>query len=372
MHIYLSFQQIADAVEAGYAQTHKRISLLDAVGNLIEKECYQTASPNIPLINELQSASDEIFLANRSKLCIEYNKEFVLTGLKDGAHHLFHWSDGFPNNVAADHLFYRQYTLPHSTPNAFEFDYVYRGACTLFYENTKTPLQTGDICLIAPSSMRDVQLDAKDAFVIQLHMDYDTFYSAFLSLLLDTNVISNFFHSVFTRKDDTGYLLLSTGDDEQVHFIAQQLFLEQYRYDEYAPRCSTNWLQQMFFYVLRNLSSKFSFAIPDEHIDFAPILKYLDINYRSTSLQEVADHFHYTASYLSTAIKKTTGKTYTALIRELKMANAKRLLENTDSSIEEIATLTGYHSADQFTKTFRAYYADTPSHFRKKYRSRAS
>lgn len=117
--------------------------------------------------------------------------------------------------------------------------------------------------------------------------------------------------------------------------------------------------------MLRFVGENYRFSGSNNNLDYAGILKFLNVNYRTTTLQEVADHFHYSSSYLSTSIKQMTGKTYSELIRNLKMADARHYLETTDKSVDEISALVGYNSTDQFSRTFRDYHHLTPSAYRK-------
>ena len=78
------------------------------------------------------------------------------------------------------------------------------------------------------------------------------------------------------------------------------------------------------------------------------VLKYLQDNYRTTTLNETAALFHYDPSYLGKQIKAYTGKNYTALIRELRIEMAKRLLRSTDDPMGEIAELAGFDRLSHF------------------------
>lgn len=62
---------------------------------------------------------------------------------------------------------------------------------------------------------------------------------------------------------------------------------------------------------------------------------------------------------------QNTGKTYSQLIRELRIRQAKKYLRNTNLKIGEIAERIGYHSADHFTSVFRSETEMSPSAWRK-------
>jgi AraC-like DNA-binding protein/quercetin dioxygenase-like cupin family protein len=370
MVIYLSFSQIAAEIENLYHEKGSRPSLLDAVSSLNQNGHFLTESPNKELIEKLSSAKEDDFLAMMNQLCIEFDQDIIAANLnekpdKNSGNELQSWTRGYPANTFMSYVFYKEASSPHLARDYFEMDYVYKGKCELLYEGSKYDLSAGDMCLIPPMALHDVRIRDRDTFLIQQLLNYNTFYSAFISLLSENNILSDFFKALLLNKSSTNYLLLSTGNSFQLRSIARNLFLEQYRYDSYAPQCSTDWLRILFTYVLRFVGENYRFSGSNNNLDYAGILKFLNVNYRTTTLQEVADHFHYSSSYLSTSIKQMTGKTYSELIRNLKMADARHYLETTDKSVDEISALVGYNSTDQFSRTFRDYHHLTPSAYRK-------
>ena len=97
---------------------------------------------------------------------------------------------------------------------------------------------------------------------------------------------------------------------------------------------------------------------------FSLILHYIRHHYQNLTLRNLAAFFHYTEPYLSSLIKNNTGKTYTQLIKEIRIQQAKKYLQNTNLKIAEIAERIGYHSADHFTNTFCAEMGMPPSQWR--------
>ena len=68
--------------------------------------------------------------------------------------------------------------------------------------------------------------------------------------------------------------------------------------------------------------------------------------------------------YISRLIKEQTGKNYTDLVMELRVAHAVQLLENTDLYVYEIAEQVGYHNLKYFYKVFRKIKGCSPSDYR--------
>lgn len=366
MRVYISARQISDKILEHYDATRQRSEFAMILKNLIESGEYRTESPNVNIAERILASSPDYFLEARNELCWEIDSDNIEAHLSNPRKNTeAGWSKGFPAHVFMNSVFYMEKSDLHVEDRYFEFNYVYSGTCDFYFEKQKRELTAGDMCIISPQALHNVKIKDKDTFLIQFYLNFNTFYSAFISLLSDDNILSRFFRAILLNKEQANYLLLQTGDSPQIKRLARLMYLEYFRYDSYAPECTDEWMRLLFAYVLRNTAESYSFSSPSESIDFGPIMKYLNTNYRTATLSEIAEHFHYSASYLSIMIKKLTGKNFTDLIRELKMSDASHYLITTTKSIEEIATLTGYNSSDQFTRAFKNYYKETPSKYRK-------
>ncbi|GKU83307.1 helix-turn-helix transcriptional regulator [Niallia sp. NCCP-28] len=100
------------------------------------------------------------------------------------------------------------------------------------------------------------------------------------------------------------------------------------------------------------------------NLSLVEILKYIEENYLSTSLTEVAQKFHFHPNYLSRILKEHFGKTFSEMIQKLRLRQAKLLLENTPLPINRIADEIGYSNFNHFYKKFREYFNVTPAEYR--------
>ncbi len=84
------------------------------------------------------------------------------------------------------------------------------------------------------------------------------------------------------------------------------------------------------------------------------------------SLIHLAEITHFNPQYLSRLYKQITGIGISDRIFELRMAEAKRLLDNTNKKVQEIAILVGFQSAPYFTRFFKKHTGLTPQEYRNK------
>lgn len=82
------------------------------------------------------------------------------------------------------------------------------------------------------------------------------------------------------------------------------------------------------------------------------------------SLVRLAELVYFNPSYLSRLFKQVTGQNLSEYISAARMAKAKRLLENPDIKIQDVAELVGYGTATNFTRSFRKATHMTPQEYR--------
>ncbi|MBO9604973.1 MAG: AraC family transcriptional regulator [Paenibacillaceae bacterium] len=89
--------------------------------------------------------------------------------------------------------------------------------------------------------------------------------------------------------------------------------------------------------------------------------------YREHDAAAVAALFHISESTLRRLVKKTTGYSFGEYVHRLKMAEAKKLLLNTEMKSKEIAGLLGYSDEFYFSRTFKRIAGMAPGRLRSEY-----
>ncbi|MCC8016364.1 MAG: AraC family transcriptional regulator [Clostridiales bacterium] len=74
---------------------------------------------------------------------------------------------------------------------------------------------------------------------------------------------------------------------------------------------------------------------------------------------------HYDFNCLSKEIKRKTGKTYTQLVQDKRLAQAEFLLKNTSFTIDEVAARVGYNNISYFHRLFYRQFKISPAKYRK-------
>ena len=81
------------------------------------------------------------------------------------------------------------------------------------------------------------------------------------------------------------------------------------------------------------------------------------------SVEDIATHFGYSRSRLSTLYKQHTGMGLNKAINMEKHLKARQLLIETDYSVSEISAMLGFSSPQYFTNTFEKSTGMSPSNY---------
>ncbi len=100
------------------------------------------------------------------------------------------------------------------------------------------------------------------------------------------------------------------------------------------------------------------------------VFDFIEANFqRGITLCDVAEAVGYSAAYLTHRVAKQTGDTVNSWIVKRRMVEARVMLQETEHTIEQIATALGYQNACHFSRQFRQHNEIPPQTWRKKNQS---
>ncbi|WP_379334909.1 helix-turn-helix domain-containing protein [Paenibacillus sp. GCM10027626] len=103
----------------------------------------------------------------------------------------------------------------------------------------------------------------------------------------------------------------------------------------------------------------------DKRADIAQLKAFIDNHYHEDIyLEQLADLNSVTPAYLSRLLKESLGMTFQNYLAKLRIDAAKKLLQDTNKTINEIAPLVGFNSRNTFIRMFKKLEGITPSEFR--------
>lgn len=357
---YLTIGQIQDVLDAYYQKNGKCLSVPEAMEYLKNHTDLCDHADNSLIMERMYHQDQLVFLRKIRDISIEISRKYIRDLHTDISYFPREQVDVFVQNS-----FRNTKTELHAHTN-FEVIYIYYGEYDFQFEEEIQVLHEGAVIILSKGALHRLKERTADSFYMSFFINYDTLSVAFLSILSENNILSQYFRKMLTNQKLHNYLLISTNNTEAQYYLAQNLFLEQHRYDEYSPQSSLCWLKLFFTNVLRRNTGFRQYARSDSGItpEFASILNYIDRHYRTVSLAEIARLYNYSESHLSSVIQKVTGKKFSDLIKTKKLSEACDYLTSTTLPVKEIADLCGYNDADHFSKTFRREFGMTPKEYR--------
>ncbi|MCH4889654.1 AraC family transcriptional regulator [Acidaminobacter sp. JC074] len=104
----------------------------------------------------------------------------------------------------------------------------------------------------------------------------------------------------------------------------------------------------------------------DSHV-IDDIKEYIDNDFASIkSTHEISRAFDFNLDYISRRFKAQTGQSLKDYLMTTRINNARKLLDLTDMSIEDIGTSIGYQDPYYFSKIFKKKTGESPSGYRKR------
>ena len=99
------------------------------------------------------------------------------------------------------------------------------------------------------------------------------------------------------------------------------------------------------------------------------VKRYLDVHFREPlKLQQLAAHVHINKFYLAHSFQKTYGTSPVSYMIDLRIAESKHMLVETDYSVSHISQATGFSSPSYFAQTFKKRVLISPNEYRNRNR----
>lgn len=108
-------------------------------------------------------------------------------------------------------------------------------------------------------------------------------------------------------------------------------------------------------------------AIPGTKLSIGQMaMKYISEHYtKQISINDICRELGYSKSTVLSAFKREFGETINAKLNSMRLSHAKKLLEEGNLTINEIALATGFTNQSYFSKVFSARYGAAPSEYRR-------
>ncbi len=258
--------------------------------------------------------------------------------------------------------------IPHVHDNFFEIQCVLTGEFSQSIGGLSVTLQTGDICFVAPNTLHSPFIVNDETIMVNILVRTEKLQNAFSSSMQELDVISEFCSRILYGKSFQPVLICRIGDTDSSALRLVREMMDQARSAGiYTDRLLYSMLEIFFIYLLRDHKEQFVAGRPlrkTEH-SLLRIMQYMQENYARITLRSLAEHFNYSESYLSALIKSYYGRPFQALMTELRLKNAAKLLTSSSATVSEIVNAVGYTEKSHFFRVFKQQYGITPQEYRR-------
>ncbi|MCM1086952.1 MAG: AraC family transcriptional regulator [Muribaculaceae bacterium] len=249
----------------------------------------------------------------------------------------------------------------------FELIYVYDGKCKQTISNKKQPLSKGDICIIPPGIKHSIGV-FDDSIVLNCLIRKSTLHNIFFNFLNNPNILTAFFLNNIYSENGNDYIIFHTGSDYEIQRGFLYMYWESINQSLYWDQMISYTLMLIFGLLIRNYEKSIELPTFMQKADvqrFA-LLQYIQDNFTTVTLNQVAVRFHYTPEYTSRLIKSTTGRSFTQILQQVRLERAQVLLQDTNLSIANISEQVGYETTEHFIRIFKKQMHMTPTEYRRK------
>ena len=249
----------------------------------------------------------------------------------------------------------------------FELQYVIEGTLNQVVAGHELSLHAGDICFIAPETMHAVSIFDDETILVNVLIKVDTFRSVFINLLNKEDVISDFFSRVLFCNSFYPYIYCRTRIAQKLTPVVMDMIETDNSSMPYKSRLMVTKLEEIFILLLNHHEFDFvtGSTLGDTDKKVLPMLRYIQDNFKTVTLTDMASYFNYSESYLSRIITTYSGSSFSEVVKSAKLRNAARLLESSDMPIGDISMESGYEDRTYFHKAFKKQYGMTPAEYRK-------
>ena len=252
--------------------------------------------------------------------------------------------------------------FPEHTHDYVEMVYMLSGSTTHVVQGRRLVLGQGELLLLGQQVTHRVMRSGREDVGVNFIVLPDFFATTLNVLGQEETPLRRFLISCLCGGVGAGYLHFSVSGVPAVENLVENLLFA--LTEETPNRRKTGELTMaLLFLQLMGHTDALQSGTPEDTAVFQ-VLQYVEEEYARASFSQVCGMLHYDPSWLSRKIKKETGRTFTELVREKRLAQAAFLLKNTRLRVSDVAMAVGYENVSFFHRIFLQTYGKNPKAFR--------
>lgn len=236
-----------------------------------------------------------------------------------------------------------------------EMKYFYEGSCTILIDNKRVNVKKGDFVFMNPYQIHStVSIGDVGAKYHLIMMSLDFFSDGGLLNL----------RQLFTEKRIGIKNIIE--NNERIKHIVGELVFEYTEKGKLYDIAVKGLAAELFAILFRNYCEKLDSSIPTDkgiskHKVIIPAINKIHSDYaKHITVDELAYECNISKYHFCRLFKEARGMTALEYLLRHRLHIADILLENTDKSIADIASLCGFEDASYFSRCYKKYNGNTP------------
>ena len=253
--------------------------------------------------------------------------------------------------------------FPRHRHDYVEMVYMCSGQTTHLINDKSLVLQQGELLMLSQSATHQVLRSGEGDVAVNFIVLPD-FFTTTLSLIGEEETPLRRFlvDCLCGQNSDQGYLHFQISGVKPLQNLIENLILTLLTDMPNRRKLSQMTMATLFLQLMGSMES----LVTDDNQEAAvwKVLRYVESHYKAGSLSEIAEDLHYDVCWLSREIKRKTGKTYTRIVQDKRLAQAAFLLKNTDRNVSDISVAVGYENVSYFHRIFFENFGKSPREYR--------
>ncbi len=253
--------------------------------------------------------------------------------------------------------------FPEHTHDYVEVVYMCAGETTHIVNGRHIKLEQGDLLFLSQSATHEVCKAGEGDVAVNFIVLPDFFATTLTAIGEEETPLRKFLIDCLCGQNTgPGYLHFDVSGVKPIQNLVENLLWTLLQETPNKRKMSQMTMALLFMQLTGHTETLLNDDLEDAAV--FRVLRYVETNYVGGSFGELTEQLHYDPSWLSREIKRKTGKTYTQLVQEKRLAQAAFLLKNTERNVADISTAVGYENISYFHRIFADAYGKSPKHYR--------
>lgn len=256
--------------------------------------------------------------------------------------------------------------FPAHRHNYVEMTYVASGSVTHVIKHREIKMKAGDVLLLNRHTQHSVRKTGEHDLAVNVMLSTEFFHSL-AAVLPASSPLSSFMTENIRSNGEAEYMLFSIDGVPPLENLFENLTYALVGNDVTGVDTlkATVGLILRYFGELPECMISAARHRSDAELLQARIEDYLQTEFRTATLSELAGKLGLSVPYLSKRVRELCGFTFSQLLQEERFKEAIRLLEETDLPVGDIIITVGYENTSFFHNQFKERYHCSPFRWRR-------